>query len=159
MLVFTACQSESELDSPPTQLTKSDDLSKLAVSLNGVDGLTAQALDELLRSKFDVPQVFAAEDLGNFEVITSKDEEGLAYKWLLCSNVKGEAKQDFGLELGTLTGTSKLAISGGSKTCTCKGCSNGCELSVNGDICSCSPCQLSSSSECKKKESITVFLL
>lgn len=161
LLVFSvllfSCNTEKDPDTKIENPKSAKNLKDLSIE-NGDSGiLNAEELYLLLQESFDLPTDYNEAYFSDFTIVVSTpDETGTTSKWLMCSYATGDYNQDFGVQLvNTSAGAAKIAV-GGSKTCTCTGCSNGCDLNVVGVDCSCSPCSGSSSNTCKKKETITL---
>jgi len=98
--------------------------------------------------------------LEKFEILLSTTENGETTYFL-----KAKSKDGF-IETGAfltkdkstsgLFNLSKNTYTLGSKTCTCKGCSSGCNLTTSGTSCFCSSCPPWGSQDCVKTEVIVI---
>ena len=89
-------------------------------------------------------------ELVDFVILTSKNNEGKTVYFLKAIS------KDKKLETGAFFTPTKSGMRLGGKTCSCKGCADGCNLSISGDYCRCSSCF--GNSICEKTETQTVGL-
>ena len=88
--------------------------------------------------------------LKNFEILTSTDENNQLFYFLKSQS------NDKTISIGAFFTKTEFGFLLADKTCSCAGCTDGCNLSTFGNNCRCSSCMGPGTNECKKTESITI---
>lgn len=92
-------------------------------------------------------------DLINFEILQSKTEDGINTYFLKATSKGGSIKT--GAFLTLMEGSDNVYLLRG-KTCSCKGCPNGCDLLTFGTRCRCTSCPVGGSQSCIKTETVVI---
>jgi len=97
--------------------------------------------------------------LEKFEILESIMDNGERTYFLKAKSIDGTIETGAFLtkdkNINKLYDISSNSYLLGSKTCTCEGCSSGCNLTVTGSICSCSPCP-PGPNQCVKTETVVI---
>jgi len=152
--LFASC-SKNEADF--VDETESTNLESI-INVQLIDDENNEVTTDYLKAKWE--SELAAEgdvlELGKFEVITSSLEDGTPTYFLKVVSTDGTLETGAFMvknEGGLLSATSYTLK---AKTCSCKGCSSGCNLTVSGSSCYCSNCPPWGNQSCIKTETIII---
>ncbi len=154
IFIFYACTQEPDfiLNEASTSLDK---LINIKI-VNSIDGKDIEISTDYLKEKWE--QEISSEEaikvtLHKFEILQNKTKEGEKTYLLKAKSKDGTINTGTFLILKKDNGGNDFFLLG-EKTCTCKGCSSGCELIIDGTRCRCSGCP--PGQDCVKTEKVII---
>ena len=151
-VIFISCTQEEQDFIISQEKGSLDEISNVTI-LDKVDNDEIEVTTEYLKMKWQnaLKEEGFSIKLEKFEILESFDEEKGIKTFFLRT-----VSRDKTISTGAfLTKKSDGVYMLGSKTCTCEGCPQGCNVVVSGSTCSCSPCTGHNKS-CTKKETIII---
>lgn len=148
-------QETSPESKPTTSNLKSSGLSDVTIYYENENGdyvsVDQSDLEAFISNTLELE--LASTSFESFVVL--EDSEGSALKTTAINN---GITYSFGIVLTDYDDGSPVSSFRMGKSCSCEGCSNGCSLTINGSVCSCSSCELpyGSNLDCTKSETGTV---
>lgn len=150
VIVITSCSVE---EAPFVENEKSANLETI-IKADLQDSDNTPITTDYLKGKWEkeLTEEGTPFKLGEFQVITSTDGNENKVFFLKASSVDGTFETGAFITKDDTSKDGPYRLEG--KTCSCKGCANGCRLIIDGNNCNCSSCPYGQ--DCIKTETATV---
>ncbi|VAW25802.1 hypothetical protein MNBD_BACTEROID04-430 [hydrothermal vent metagenome] len=153
-LVFNSCIKENDFVVNEESASLEDIINVKLIDV--LEGKKITVTTNYLKEKWE-KEIYIEDDvkvtLDRFEILQSETEEGVKTYFLKAKSTDGTINTGSFILLNKDANGDNIFLLG-SKTCSCKGCSGGCELIIDGTRCRCSSCP--PGEDCVKTETVII---